>query len=1020
MKRLIIAGWLGLALASAAQGGPLTGYTNDGYVVTVPNGGNGIDATNFVNNGLFDFDILGYSFQPFVFSDVQTYTNRGVMYCDLGFLFNTSPATSQDPPAGPAAGFSNQNSGQIYADAQFPLTNTVEVFGENAALAAFGIGLYPQLIIEATNITSSGLLDVGQTGEISVTGNAVDLSYGSILVEGFDQLQSGLTSFSSVALAVGVFDDYWGIGQQSNALDSAVLANFTPPLVTAPFQKVTTSSGVAETVNFAIDNAQIVALTNETSPSNIFVQAIIFGDSVGQVNISGHFELTGTNFANGVVEWSSIVTNAFGQVITNTLYLTDDLGSLTQLSEVTNNVSLRGLPLLVPTNYTIFSTPPGPLVPGNVAKYNSSLFANAGATNMGGGITNAYSSLEVSVADVTAQPDPTVAGSTLSNIPGTVKITANNSLNMTSASISAGNYLSLSSTNHYVGSQGAHITFPYADIALGSTNGQLTVSNLVVPYLPRLTGTINCYSAIWTNLTSATNAATTNVFTVTNEYLILMVSSALQSTSPVYIDNFSLRSTNVVISDELNIDSSLLINAQSLTITSNAPGDITPEGELLFNQQDGDYLYSVNLPGLQYFTNSGLFETVNAAFFQTRQDPNNPTAGDGPWQSIVNQGSIFSGGGDVFWANNFQNTGFIESSGFGPITVQSSTALVTNGFMIASAGDMAFTSGSLTINNESLSASGSLSLATTNLLTDLSAPGVLTNSGSGNIWVDSDGLNLTVAPASGDLLGTTITNGCIAGTECQNIWAGVVDTNISLTTGFYTNFLPVMAGNAPLGQLILNGGNTGSVFHFEGPDTVHPYAMYVDQLELQGGATNLSPGTSNVFTAFNIDTNFTIYYLDALAGTNDISARLNKTQGGHLVWLSNYVGRFSYTNITYKDGLTFAFNRALAQSTNIDSNSNGIPNASDTVPFTEPPLLPTPQSIGLAITLTKTNSSNMAAISWLAPAYSTNTLYDRTISNTNWLVQTNFVQGSTNSRVTVLESLATNLLYKVGITSSRN
>ena len=69
-----------------------------------------------------------------------------------------------------------------------------------------------------------------------------------------------------------------------------------------------------------------------------------------------------------------------------------------------------------------------------------------------------------------------------------MEITANQSLDLTGAIINAGNYLNLSSTNHYAGSQGAQVTFPFADISLGSTNGQMSISNLVAPYLTRWNG----------------------------------------------------------------------------------------------------------------------------------------------------------------------------------------------------------------------------------------------------------------------------------------------------------------------------------------------------------------------------------------------------------------------------------------------------------------------------------------------------------------------------------------------------
>ena len=659
MKRLIFAGCLSLALAClTASGQPTTGYTNSGTILSAPV----VYATNFVNLGLFDFLVDGISSGPFDFGDVRTYTNRNVMYCDLGFNFDLSPATSQDPPEGPAAGFANQNPGQIYGGALSPFTNSVEI------LLAEESGTAPQILINATNIQNSGLLDVGEAGLISATGNTLDLSRGTLNVEGFSLLSSGLLS-SGTALGPGVFDDYWGIGNQSNAFTAANIGNISLPLPITPPHNITSSSGVTtKGYEFEIENASAVALTNQISASNIVVQIILYGDSLGEVTPVAFFDQTANDFADEVVEWSSTVTNYLGQPVNDTLYLVDDLGSLTALTEQTNNTTSGGRNLLVPTNYTLLPTfaQQGTLSTGNIP-YSANLFAQAFSTNKSKGSTNQYAALEATVADVTAQPDPTLPGSTFSNVPGRVFISASQSLNLAETTINAGNYMTLSSTNHYMGSQGAAILFPYADISLGSSNGQMAITNLVAPYVPRFSGPIECYSAIWTNLTSATNfvtgtnGTTTNVFTVTNRFELLMVSSSLQATTPVYIGNLSLRSTNLVVSDLLNVTNSMVINAQSLTITSNAPGSVTPEGEL--NLTALGYLYSSSLPNLLYFTNSGLVETANAAFFQYRQNPFNPTAGDGPWKSIVNHGEIFSVGGDIFWATYFENTGSLLGLG---------------------------------------------------------------------------------------------------------------------------------------------------------------------------------------------------------------------------------------------------------------------------------------------------------------------------------------------------------------------
>ncbi len=1009
MKRLIFAAYLGLGLASGAWAGPLTGYTNNG-TVDINSPTEVVDATNFVNNGNFIVGISTFDAGQFDFSDVLTYTNRGVMYSDQGFLFNNSPSSIGQIQ--PSVNFMNQNPGQIYAGALVLPANT-QVFGAVSGPA-------PQIIVSATNITSSGVMQVGQTGRISVTGNNVNLGHGSSIVESFE-LESNPEITGGAVLGPGEILQFWGTGTQSNTF---FYPDLNPANATAPSSPVTLNNLARGFESMTLFGANAIANTNILNPSNIYTQAVLWLDNEGIATESAFFLppdstfVSTNNFGTAVVEWSVVVTNAFGQVLTNTLFLTDDLGSLpTNVTFVTNNTTLKGLAQLVPTNYTLLTTFPDPRGLNNTGNtpYKNSLFTNGFGTNGNGvgSITNIFSTFAVTLAPVTVEPDSGVAGSSPSNVPARVEISASQTLDMTGAIIDAGNYLNLTSTNDYRGSQGAQITFPFADINLGSSNGQMVISNLVPAYLPRWSGQIQVWSTVWTNLTSAsqvvpngTNAPTTNTFTVTNGFMVTIVGSDLFPTSPVNIDSLTLRSTNLVISDNVTVNQNLLLNAQNLTITSNAPNDFTPDGELIFFPATSFDFYSVFVPTMQNFTNFGVFQTENAAYLQFRQDPNAPSSGDGPWQSVVNHGEIETGGGAVIWANDFENTGpaipnplvpaGIEAGG-GPVFVQSSTALITNSAVVALQGDMSFTSSNLTIANATIQATGSLDLAATNLITDLvlSGTGAVT---SPNTWSSGDGFSLLpTAPTSpSGLLGTTITSACRTNAVCENTWAGL-SNNLSGGPG---SVLPTLANNVPIGKLILDGGNNNSVYHFKGPDQVNPYAMYVDQIQLKDGATNFVGGK---YTAFNVDPNMTIFFLNAKIGATDISPVLNGQAaggGGHLVWLNNYVSHFSVAQVTYADGETFAVNSAYVQ-------AYGLP--------PEPAVVLTPQTIMLKIGSTNVNSTPMASISWYSPANSTNTLYYRSLTGTSWQVRTNFVQGGASGRVSVLDSLGSSHLYKVSV-----
>ena len=1030
MKRLFFAAFFSFALARLASSQQFL-YQNDGVVTNAPV----IDATNFVNNGLFEFNlnsiavstnstailIVDSILSPFDFSDVQNYTNRNIMSCDNGFIFDTAPSVSGSRHA--AANFVNENPGQILGgSANNPLvTGTVIITG---------VGV-PVLKVNSTNVINTGIMDVGTEGLISVVGKTLNLSRGTLHVEGFDELQTSLAGVITVltggSLDLGIFANYQGIGLQSNVLS---VADFTPPLNQTPIHMVTNELGGALQQSFVIPNALARANVVQTSPSNIAYQIIFVADTLGLTTVDARFEQTGGLFGEPVIQWQATVTNPITrQVMTNSLYLIDDLAQLVQsplppnLGLLTNSFGLSGQPLLVPNNFTITRTFGGfnTLSTGNT-NFSTVLFNGALNTNGALRSTNVYSALGVNLAPVTFEPDPTLPNSTVSNVAGRIEINATNVLDLTGATITGPNYLRLNSTNHFVGTTNAQIVYPFADINLGSTNGQLTVTNLVAPYIPRYSGPIDAYSAFWTNFTSSnvvtvdTNGmATTNTFTITNTYHVLMVVSALSPTSPVSIESLSLRSTNVTISDAVNMNSNLLINAQSLTITSNSPSSFTPVGQL--NLLTPNILWSSSLPILQNLTNLGIITVGNTAYFQKRQNPQFPSPGDGPYQSFVNHLQIATAGGTLIWAGDFENIGSVFggasiTSTIGPVNVQAATGTMVAGSLIASAGDMSLAGGSLTISNHTLRASGALTLSATNLLTDgINGNIGFTNQFAGltnqltNVWQVGDGFNLLVNPQNGDLLGTTVNNLCLPNVASPNTWAGI-DRGAS-ASGFQNN--------VGIGHLILDGSNNLSVFHFMAAGAKN--ALYVDLLELKDGATNRATvDGSQVFTAFNIDNNMTVYYADAIMGNVDISEKLNGTitpNGGMLVWVSSYAGIYSSTNITYPSGITYTFNRALVESQDIDSDGDGIVNGKD----------PTPINVGGAdsinLTIGFTNLPTKAAVvTWQTVGGATNYLYSA--SNpfaTNWTVVTNFVQGPASAKITVIDPMHTNgpSYYKVRI-----
>ena len=230
--------------------------------------------------------------------------------------------------------------------------------------------------------------------------------------------------------------------------------------------------------------------------------------------------------------------------------------------------------------------------------------------------------------------------------------------------------------------------------------------------------------------------------------------------------------------------------------------------------------------------------------------------------------------------------------------------------------------------------------------------------------------------------------------------------------------------NAALGRLILDGQDSGSLFAFFRTGLTN--ALYVDLLEFQDAATNFVggniPGTLDALEV-NLDTNFTIYYGDAIVDGESIAEKLNgghgvaDTNGGRFCWVSNYnTGFFSSTNVTYSDGSVHQLNRALVTSCDIDSNGNGIPNCMELNPV---PVL-TPATLVLKAVYTN-HPARSVILSWNTLPLASNYLYSSSsLSGTNWQLVTNFLSGATiGGHVTVTYPVKTNgaLYYRVGVVS---
>ena len=580
MKRLmkwpLLCGLLSLALVRTNLAADAL-FQNDG-IITYPGTEVNppvIDATNFVNTGTmvinFTLPYLTLT-QPFYeTSDTLNYTNTGLMMGNAGFQFDNQSSGTGGRTS--SANFYNQ--GTVSAGST---ANTTDIFGGLLGL----LGYFPQCLVNATNIANPGVVDVGVDGLIQLTGDNVDLSAGTLNMEGAGANAFGLGGdfgFTTNVWYTGFLGPNYAISGPVPFFKQMFFANF--------FGNIYLTNSTAY-----IDQAQVV--------SNNIIRCVFIEDESKRIGADVSFKVyfdnaqNAFNGGNVTVEWSApYLDAATGITHTNYLYLADDyvLGAST-------NVAFNGNG--IPDNYSFFSSltqlPQG--VPPATAGYVNVFTTDA--------VTNGYSFVDAQMIATTVSTNQ-IPNRSMTNLPGRVEISASRQLNLAAAQISGPNYMSVQAPVQFDGSPGATIQSPFSDLNVGVTNGFLTVSNLMSPYVPTWNGEVQAWSTRWFQ---------GNANGGTNDYRVLIIGSVLTPTTLAQVQNLVMHGTNsIVLSDALNVLTSLNADAQNLTLTTNGAGNRATSlaGEL--NLESGQILWSSSLPNLRNLTNNGAIRSQNLVQF---------------------------------------------------------------------------------------------------------------------------------------------------------------------------------------------------------------------------------------------------------------------------------------------------------------------------------------------------------------------------------------------------------------------
>jgi hypothetical protein len=893
----------------------------------------------------------GFQAEAFRTANTLNWTNTGTLTSLTGFDFQTGPDgvwNTEGPRM--ASTFVNTSPGSI----------NVGTNGGSYYLPLFGLfgnyfGSAAQLLISATNVVNRSPINMGVNTLLSITGDDVDLSRSTLSMEGF----SSSLFFSTD----GMFDGYWGVG--TNSMDPVFDFEFLP--YWTPYHVVTNRNYFLDFIQLAFTDADFY-LSEFTINTNRSSLSVFLNNPNPAINNRVYF-FNGSDEI--IVEWNWLGTNVTtGLRETNYLYLYDYPATGTNI--VWANGTYGGLTTYIPNGFQ-FSRSQQPLVTGPGAQTTSPLgvFDN-------GVVTNAYIAYQAIFKPYTTDPGQ-IFGQSETNLPGRVEITGNHTLNLNRTRITANNFISLSATNHFLGSSNAVIAAPFISLNLTSTNGTLVLSNTVVPTLARPEGTISLWSGRWTN--SPANS---------NKFHVLFVDSQLVTFSkPIAVDVI-LTATNVLISDAMNIRSNLFITARNLTLTTNPPGAPSLAGTInLLSPTFPSWQHLA--PNLQNFTNNGSLTTPNFdGFAGYRMPPYYPTTYVEPYLSMVNRGTITNDGADI-WANYFVNGGAVNV-GSGALSVRAGQALLTNGMFLASSGNMDIAANTLVISNHNLTVGVALTLGAVSLLDDGSVAQSVALVTNKNTWRVGYGFSLTNQPAVGSLLATTIrdTAPALVDVVIPHVWPGVDRGAVPL--GYTTN--------CAIGRLILNSAQPCQ-FVFAGTGLSN--ALYVDSLELFGTATTRDDNGD--VTALDIAPNLVIYYAQARMNGLSVAEKLNHRNNDRLRWVSTYAGYYSSTNILYPDGKVYAFNAALAASCNYDSNGNGIANCSD----------PTPIFVLEQFTAAITSKAVQLGWNVNAGGLGTNTVYyTPTLTPSNWQVLTQFVSGP--GRLGASDVIGrTNRFYRVNV-----
>jgi hypothetical protein len=847
---------------------PLPYQTSDTLTYTNTGTMTGVDGWEFD----FGSPTIAHSFYggPYL-SAIFFNGSRGTIQANDGYIYN--PPLSLNPSL-----------------ASYLLISATNIVNQGTLIA----GAHGEIVLNGANVTlSRSILETtpiqGQGSPNGTTNYTPDVQVYSLFWGtnnmGLNSLTlwNGTNVFMSGPLSFLVNGNYFDFPSTSSLYGTVYNVNdacgsskitarivpFTPAVGSDSTNIVVTFTNIVFT-NFSSGLVTTPGLAN--LPVQIIRQAVFLNVNTnsgitGQVRFSP--SPSPTNYAQTVaVRLSATSTNVITLLPqTTSIYLVDTLVSQTNFgpnvsTEIVDPYYVCSGPVYRPANYNVERTDLGNYFAngsrGSGLPANNFFYRLIGSPGVGFPQAGVFYNpnlintvVPANYADYAAYIDNLSSDqqlfSAVTNLGGRIIINANN-LDLTRADLVAGGYIKIQASN-LVSSANAIVSCQYLSYNLGSTNGNLNFTHLASQSIPQLQGNVVAWSAEWTNFatqvisnyvfdTTASNYDIPAYFTNTTEmdfYALVVDASSLSDQVPVTVQDLILHSANIVVSDDMTVANSFLLDGINFTLL----GHIDLSGVV-------QNWTGANAPNLLYFTNNGYLSIPNNADF----------GGDTavPYVEFVNSGHIDAGDQtidslDLQIVNGINDTSVGDfSATAGSIEITGPTvapySIYTNS--IYSANDIQLSANTLLINSAALYANGALDFTVTTNLSD---------NGTACSFTCFNGFNLWIKPQTGDLRGSTLTSIASVDKEVINhAWAG----NDYGTNGPVSGF----TNNVAIGTLVLSAQNPHTnnyllepLFHFYGAG-VSSNAMYVNTLDLRQLTTN----ATDVANMIQIDPGMKIYF----------------------------------------------------------------------------------------------------------------------------------------------------------------